>query len=253
MTNAGAVLRSLHEGRPPEFGTFFAGLASCLTAVADRRRSATAHWLDLQPWAERDSKGGRTLLMGCATSFPPHGGAQPRPAPKQLVFPTMAGLSEKKKQQLLRDAAPALSEGEEVIDFTTGSIEVRRMGTDTKRQGTVIVTDRRVILFSKKLGGYDVQDYAYGLLTSVDHKKGIAFGNLDLAAAGDRSRITLINKDDIERIAQAIRQRVAQTHRPGNASSADVADQIRKLAALRDEGILSSDEFEAKKRQLLGL
>jgi hypothetical protein len=32
-----------------------------------------------------------------------------------------------------------------------------------------------------------------------------------------------------------------------------VADQIRKLASLRDDGILSSDEFEAKKRKLLDL
>lgn len=165
----------------------------------------------------------------------------------------MAGLSDKKKEQLLRDAAPALTEGEEVIDCTTGSIEVRRMGSNTKRQGTIIVTDRRVILFSKKLGGYDVQDYAYGLLTSVDHKKGMAFGNLDLAAAGDRSHVTLINKDDIERVAQAIRQRVAQTHVPAQPSPPDVADQIRKLASLLDEGILSAEEFEAKKRQLLGL
>ena len=32
----------------------------------------------------------------------------------------------------------------------------------------------------------------------------------------------------------------------------DPADQIRKLAALRDEGIIAEDEFAAKKRQLLG-
>lgn len=163
-------------------------------------------------------------------------------------------LSAKKREQLLRDMAPALADGEEVIDFTTGSIEVRRMGQATKRQGTVVVTDRRVILFSKKLGGYDVQDYAYGLLTSVDHKKGMAFGNLDLAAAGDHSRISLIGKDDIERVAQAIRQRVAQTQSAGAPSIvADVAEQIRRLAGLRDDGILTSEEFEAKKRQLLDL
>lgn len=81
----------------------------------------------------------------------------------------------------------------------------------------------------------------------------MAFGNLDLAAAGDRSHVTLINKDDIERAAQAIRQRVAQTHAPAQPSPPDVADQIRKLASLLDEGILSAEEFEAKKRQLLGL
>ena len=34
-------------------------------------------------------------------------------------------------------------------------------------------------------------------------------------------------------------------------STVDPADQIRKLAALRDEGIIAEDEFAAKKRQLL--
>jgi hypothetical protein len=33
----------------------------------------------------------------------------------------------------------------------------------------------------------------------------------------------------------------------------DVADQIKKLAELRDQGVLSSGEFDAKKSQLLGL
>jgi hypothetical protein len=32
-----------------------------------------------------------------------------------------------------------------------------------------------------------------------------------------------------------------------------VADEIRKLSALRDEGLITADEYEAKKKQLLGL
>jgi hypothetical protein len=32
----------------------------------------------------------------------------------------------------------------------------------------------------------------------------------------------------------------------------DVADQLRKLAGLRDEGILSEEEFAAQKARLLG-
>ncbi|MBA2624505.1 MAG: SHOCT domain-containing protein, partial [Acidimicrobiia bacterium] len=32
----------------------------------------------------------------------------------------------------------------------------------------------------------------------------------------------------------------------------DVADQLRKLASLRDEGILSDEEFAAQKARLLG-
>src|SRR5262245_9311711 len=34
-------------------------------------------------------------------------------------------------------------------------------------------------------------------------------------------------------------------------SSPDIPDQIRKLAKLKDDGIISSEEFEAKKTELL--
>jgi Short C-terminal domain len=36
-------------------------------------------------------------------------------------------------------------------------------------------------------------------------------------------------------------------------SEPDAADQIRRLAQLRDKGLLTEEEFQAKKAQLLGL
>lgn len=42
--------------------------------------------------------------------------------------------------------------------------------------------------------------------------------------------------------------------RPGQAATPrrDVSEQLQKLAELRDDGVLSEDEFEAKKAELLG-
>jgi uncharacterized membrane protein YeaQ/YmgE (transglycosylase-associated protein family) len=42
--------------------------------------------------------------------------------------------------------------------------------------------------------------------------------------------------------------------RPGQAAPPrrDVSEQLQKLAELRDDGVLSDDEFEAKKTELLG-
>lgn len=37
------------------------------------------------------------------------------------------------------------------------------------------------------------------------------------------------------------------------ATTGDSIEQIKKLAELRDQGILTDAEFEAKKKQLLGL
>ena len=40
---------------------------------------------------------------------------------------------------------------------------------------------------------------------------------------------------------------------PSAAADDDPTDQLRKFAALRDEGVITTEDFEAKKKQLLGL
>jgi hypothetical protein len=58
-------------------------------------------------------------------------------------------------------------------------------------------------------------------------------------------------RDHIEAIISG--QRSGMDATPSSPSAVDVADQLRKLASLRAEGILSEDEFQAKKKQLLDL
>ena len=40
---------------------------------------------------------------------------------------------------------------------------------------------------------------------------------------------------------------------PASSESVSVADEIKKLADLMESGILTDEEFEAKKKHLLGL
>ena len=40
---------------------------------------------------------------------------------------------------------------------------------------------------------------------------------------------------------------------PPAAAEPDYAAELQKLASLRDQGIISSEDFEAKKRQILGI
>jgi Bacterial PH domain/Short C-terminal domain len=161
-----------------------------------------------------------------------------------------------KVEKLTKEAQAALMEGERVLDATTGMVGVHRMGQDTHRNGAVIVTDRRVVLFSKKMAGYDLQDFAFGLLSSVEHKKGLTYGNLTFSAAGSQNDVRQVPKADVERIAQLIREKMATAHSGSQSvptTQGGVADEIRKLSALRDEGLITADEYEAKKKQLLGL
>src|SRR3954452_4241828 len=58
---------------------------------------------------------------------------------------------------------------------------------------------------------------------------------------------------EFEALREYVERRIAEAHAPALAPAGelDVAEQIRKLASLRDEGLLSSEEFEAKKADLL--
>lgn len=57
--------------------------------------------------------------------------------------------------------------------------------------------------------------------------------------------------DSLLRIIREKRTATASISKTERSPSADVADTIRKLAELRDEGILTQEEFEEKKTRLL--
>jgi hypothetical protein len=112
-------------------------------------------------------------------------------------------------------------------------------------------------LFTKKLGGHDLLDFSYGLLTSIEYKKGFSYGEITLLAAGDRTRFHMIPKDLVENLVKVIRERMAASSQPsqpatGPGSGASVADELLKLASLRDSGILTPEEFDAQKAKLIG-
>lgn len=70
----------------------------------------------------------------------------------------------------------------------------------------------------------------------------------------DENTVTFYSKqnDQARAVADEINAALLAKHTAGSAPAApDFADQIRKLSAMRDEGILSEEEFAAKKAQLL--
>jgi hypothetical protein len=87
-----------------------------------------------------------------------------------------------------------------------------------------------------------MNDHVYGLLTALDYKKGMMFGSVTLSAAGDRTHVSQVPEEDVERIAKAIREQMAsatQAGAPAAAPAASMADEIRELAELRDVGVLT--------------
>jgi hypothetical protein len=162
-------------------------------------------------------------------------------------------LSDKKHQQLIRDAQPVLLPGERVLDATAGIVKVHRFGGEQERRGTLLVTDRRVLLQTKRVGGYDVQDFAYGLLTGCNYSTGAGLQTIELVAAGDRARVTQVLREEAKRIGPLIRSQMALSQNTsGPPPLGDPAEQLRKLAELREAGLVSEEEFQAKRTEILG-
>lgn len=167
-----------------------------------------------------------------------------------------------KLDRLTAQAAEHLEPGEPVLAAVTGTYETRVLGSNTTRQGALIATDRRIVFFGKKIGGYDLDSFAYGNVTSFEQGKNLMGHHVTIFAAGNRAHMKWIKTDgDLETFSTVVRSRLAgarpEEPEPGTAAPAtpaqpDVIEQIRKLGELRGAGVLTQEEFDAKKAELLG-
>lgn len=129
---------------------------------------------------------------------------------KSAIISLAQGTAEpyepRSRVQLVDDARLALREGEELLDVTGGVVA----GGDQGRRDTLVVTDRRVVLRMRSVGGYDSQDFAYGLLGGCDYVSGPGFSTIELIIAGERVQVTQVVREEAERLVPIIRERLAR-------------------------------------------
>lgn len=95
-------------------------------------------------------------------------------------------------------------------------------------------------------------------ISSIEMGKSMMGHQITFFASGNKVRMKWIDKKHGFTAAVRNRMKGGSGSGGGNGEAAtapepDVADQLRKLAQLRDDGILTDDEFQARKTQLLGL
>lgn len=151
-------------------------------------------------------------------------------------------------------------------------------------KAALVATDRRILICkwgvtSGAMFGCQVNSWDFAHVTGIEYRKGLTtkaivvqtagaqvvtqFGRMDSGPTSVREapNALFVSSTSGEATVATLRQLIADHHRlPPRASASttsaavdDPADQIRKFAALRDDGLISEDEFQAKKRELLGL
>lgn len=127
------------------------------------------------------------------------------------------------------------------------------------KNGLLVLTDRRVVWFHASIGRRDVLEQTYERISSVEASRKMMSATLAINAGGDVWAMKdIMPKDAVNDLAGLIRQRADAAHGHGPAPQAaaappgeDVIGQIQRLGELRDSGVLTVEEFEAKKAELL--
>jgi DNA-directed RNA polymerase subunit RPC12/RpoP len=116
----------------------------------------------------------------------------------------------------------------------------------------LIVTDRRVILWGRGLLRSSTDAFEFKEIRSVELQKGILSAAIRLNV-GRLENFAHVNKQQAERAVTLIRQKIADCGLRKAAAShrSDLATQLQQLAALKEAGTLSDEEFAAAKARLL--
>ncbi|MCW2131721.1 PH domain-containing protein [Arthrobacter sp. VKM Ac-2550] len=167
-----------------------------------------------------------------------------------------------KIEKLIEQAQPHLQPGETIQAAVMGTYETKILGSDSVRTGVMLATDRRIVFFAKKLGGYDLESFAYGNISSFEQSKSMMGHQMSFFASGNKVNLKWISDlPAFEKFTQVFKSRIGQSapgpavQAPAPAQAANQADEVfdrlRKLGELRDAGIVTSEEFDAKKAELL--
>lgn len=88
------------------------------------------------------------------------------------------------------------------------------------------------------------------------HRAGLSYTTVKVATAGDVTefRVSKRQAEDVKATLLSLMSGTAPSAAQGvpDPAPASLADELRKLADLRDAGVLSAAEFDAQKARLLG-
>src|SRR5260221_1523675 len=122
-------------------------------------------------------------------------------------------------------------------------------------RGRLVATEARLLFVERKgLFGSVVESFPYSRINEVATSKNILRGDLIINSGGSSETIRGIQKGLLTPFLTAVQHQL--DFRQGGpigtpSSNNDVATQLEKLAALRDRGILSAEEFQAQKAKIL--
>ena len=160
-----------------------------------------------------------------------------------------------------RGMLPNLLEDDETLECLVGG----KFGPDLGRShiardkslhsGVGVATDRRVIFLDAGFLSTEVAELPYSSIETISYSTGMAMGGLKISARGSTSlQMEMVKPMGQAKVfADAVRKHLNTGQAAGTTvvQTASAMDELEKAAALYERGLLTQEEFAAKKAQLL--
>lgn len=127
----------------------------------------------------------------------------------------------------------------------------------------MVCTNKRLLFLDKGMVfGLKVKEFLLNKINAVSYSKGLLMGKISVSHGSGSFQIEQIEKHVVQQFTDSLTLCIknAQNPNPQIATAPEAEDEellrikkIREYKALCDEGIITPEQFEAKKNELLGL
>lgn len=122
----------------------------------------------------------------------------------------------------------------------------------------MICTNYRVLIMQKGfIYGNDIKQIAMDKINTIDYHLSLMYGEFQIIdGAGKETKIDKVPKKEVVKLVKTI-QEAMNDYQPQkttqNNNCNNGINDLKKLKELADEGIITQEEFEAKKKKILEL
>jgi len=125
--------------------------------------------------------------------------------------------------------------------------------------GIALLTDKRFLFYHKGfLGSVTREEFPINTVSSITFQKGLLFGSLHVYAANvDELIIQQCDNNNAARIADVwqhiVNQRIIFEATPVSETHNDPVAELEKWHSLKERGLITEEEYNSKKKQILKL
>ena len=130
--------------------------------------------------------------------------------------------------------------------------------------GLLVMTDKRLIFLKEGMLSSTLEDFPFDKITSIQWSTGMLTGKIQIFLSGNKGEITNVDKTDGKAIAEAVRARISNLAAPPPAAhlpstppppetpvTPSPLELMQQLEQMRNAGLISEDEYAAKKADIL--